>query len=158
MYCRFCGKEMAEDEKVCVYCGRDNQGAYATKKIYSHELTRLQAQKEEKNAGVASALGFFFGWIFLGPVGYIYLGQWNWFWLTFVMQILIYPLTLGIAYPVLPIVFAIHQYQMAKELNEIREMENGGPDAETGARPTATGTVETGESDMGAAETEPPER
>ena len=69
MYCRFCGKEMAEDEKVCVYCGRDNQGAYATKKIYSHELTRLQAQKEEKNAGVAAALGFFFGWmLFLLPV------------------------------------------------------------------------------------------
>jgi TM2 domain-containing membrane protein YozV len=148
MYCRFCGKEMAEDQKVCVYCGRDNQGSYATKKIYSHELTRLKPQKEEKNAGIAAALGFFFGWIFLGPVGYIYLGQWNWFWLTFVLQILIYPLTLGIAIPVLPVVFAIHQYQMAKELNEIREAENGDSGAEAEVQQTTTGT----------AETEPPER
>ena len=68
---------------------------------------------------MAASLGFFLGWILLGPVGYIYLGQWNWFWLTFVIQIFAIPLTAGVAYILLPVILAIHQYQMAKNLNEM---------------------------------------
>jgi TM2 domain-containing membrane protein YozV len=117
MYCQFCGREIADGSKVCIYCGKNFDATPVPGKIYRHEFTKLKPITEEKNPKVAALLGFLLGWILLGPVGYIYLGQWNWFWVTFVIQIFAYPLTLFIAYPLLPIVFAIHQYQMASELN-----------------------------------------
>jgi hypothetical protein len=55
----------------------------------------------------------------MGPVGYIYLGQWNWFFVTLVISVIVYILTFGIAYALFPFVFAFHQYQMARELNEM---------------------------------------
>ena len=58
-------------------------------------------------------------------MGYIYLGQWNWFWLTFIIQIFAYPLTAFFAYPLLPIVYGIHQYQMAKDVNELIARDQG---------------------------------
>ncbi len=105
-YCENCGRPLAKEQP-------------AGRKLYAYELTRLTVPEETKNPGVAASLGFFLGWILLGPVGYIYLGQWNWFWLTFVIQIFAIPLTAGVAYILLPVIFAIHQYQMAKELNEM---------------------------------------
>jgi len=85
--------------------------------MYGNGITKLNIPDERKSPGVAAALGFFLGWVFLGPLGYGYLGQWNWFWLTFIIEIFAIPLTVGLAYIVLPIVFAIHQYQMAKDIN-----------------------------------------
>jgi hypothetical protein len=124
MYCQFCGKEINEGTEVCTYCGKRLKPAPAKGKgLYSFELTRLRVPKEEKNPKVAAALGFFMGWILLGPVGYIYLGQWNWFWITFIIQIFAYPLTAFFAYPLLPIVYGIHQYQMAIDLNELLVVE-----------------------------------
>ena len=118
MYCKYCGKEVGEGAEFCPVCGKkQNGGDHAG--IYRHEITRIKAPKETKNPKAAAALGFFMSWIFLGPVGYIYLGQWNWFWLTFIIQIFAYPLTAFFAYPLLPIVFGIHQYQMAKDVNEL---------------------------------------
>ncbi|MCK4236389.1 MAG: hypothetical protein KAX38_04670, partial [Candidatus Krumholzibacteria bacterium] len=47
-------------------------------------------------------------------------GQWNWFWITFLVQIVAYPITFVLpAYILLPVVYGIHQYQMAGELNEL---------------------------------------
>jgi TM2 domain-containing membrane protein YozV len=141
MYCQFCGREIADHSEICIYCGKDLKSTSAPGKMYRHEITRLKAPTEQKNPKVAALLGFLLGWLLLGPVGYIYLGQWNWFWITFIIQIFAYPLTLFIAYPLLPIVFAIHQHQMAKELNlmitpkpdEDRKMESiGAGDAGTG--------------------------
>ena len=126
MYCQFCGKEIVEEAEICAYCGKRLKPAPAKKKgLYSYELTKLKAPKEGKSPKVAAALGFFMGWIFLGPVGYIYLGQWNWFWITFIIQIFAYPLTAFFAYPLLPIVYGIHQYQMAIDLNELLVVEKG---------------------------------
>lgn len=119
MYCQFCGREMAEDSEGCIYCGKTLKAEPAPSRMYRHEFTKLKPPMEIKNPKVASLLGFLLGWILLGPVGYVYLGQWNWFWITFLIQIFAYPLTLFIAYPLLPVVFAIHQYQMASELNII---------------------------------------
>jgi hypothetical protein len=120
MYCTYCGRELHEGAEFCGYCGK-RLAAESDKArgIYSHEFLRLRAPKEIKNPKGAAALGFFFSWIFLGPVGYIYLGQWNWFWLTFIIQIFAYPLTAFFAYPLLPIVYGIHQYQMARDVNEL---------------------------------------
>ena len=128
MYCQHCGKEAPEESVYCESCGRPFEEAPAGGgKLYAYELTRLTVPDDTRNPGVAASLGFFLGWILLGPVGYIYLGQWNWFWLTFVIQIFAIPLTAGVAYILLPVIFAIHQYQMAKELNEmvVTARENG---------------------------------
>ena len=119
MYCQHCGKENEENSAYCVHCGKPIEEVSGSGKLYAHELTRLITPEETRNPGVAASLGFFLGWILLGPVGYIYLGQWNWFWLTFVIQIFAIPLTAGVAYILLPVILAIHQYQMAKDLNEM---------------------------------------
>ncbi|MCK4548778.1 MAG: zinc ribbon domain-containing protein [Candidatus Krumholzibacteria bacterium] len=120
MYCQHCGKEAKEGSVFCENCGKPFEKAPpGAGKLYAYELTRLTVPDDTRNPGVAASLGFFLGWILLGPVGYIYLGQWNWFWLTFVIQIFAIPLTAGVAYILLPVIFAIHQYQMAKELNEM---------------------------------------
>ena len=118
VYCQHCGKEIEEGGTFCVYCGKGSEEETRSRGMYGHELTKLKIPEETRNPGVAAAIGFFLGWIMLGPVGYVYLGQWNWFWLTFVIQIFAVPLTAGVAYVILPIVFAIHQYQMARELND----------------------------------------
>lgn len=122
MFCRYCGKEISEIDEHCVYCGKQLKKKSEKGILYRYELFRLKAPKEKRSPGVAAAIGFFCGWIFLGPVGYIYLGQWNWFWITFLVQIIAYPLT-GIvpAYILLPIVYGIHQYQMANDLNAMLE-------------------------------------
>ena len=128
MYCQYCGKKAPEESVYCESCGRPFEKAPpGGGKLYAYELTRLTVPDDTRNPGVAASLGFFLGWILLGPVGYIYLGQWNWFWLTFVIQIFAIPLTAGVAYILLPVIFAIHQYQMAKELNEmvVTARENG---------------------------------
>ena len=119
MYCQHCGKEIEEGGTFCVYCGKSTRETGTGKGMYGHELTKLKVPSDTRNPGVAASIGFFLGWLFLGPVGYVYLGQWNWFWLTFVIQVFAVPLTAGIAYILLPVVFAIHQYQMGKELNEM---------------------------------------
>ena len=128
MYCQHCGEKAMEGSAYCENCGRPLEKAPpGGGKLYAYELTRLTIPEETKNPGVAASLGFFLGWILLGPVGYIYLGQWNWFWLTFVIQIFAIPLTAGVAYILLPVIFAIHQYQMAKELNEmVADARSGG--------------------------------
>lgn len=119
MYCKNCGKEIEDNSVFCVYCGKGIKEESTGRGMYGHELTKLRVPNDTRNPGVAASIGFFLGWIMLGPVGYVYLGQWNWFWLTFVIQIFAVPLTAGVAYILLPIIFAIHQYQMAKELNEM---------------------------------------
>ncbi len=131
MYCKYCGTEIDSAAEYCASCGKKAGNGDAPSSLYRHELTRIKAVKELKNPKAAAALGFFFSWIFLGPVGYIYLGQWNWFWLTFIIQIFAYPLTAFFAYPLLPIVYGIHQYQMAKDVNELFAR-NKGPQAAGG--------------------------
>ncbi|UCF04345.1 MAG: zinc ribbon domain-containing protein [bacterium] len=124
MYCKYCGKEIAGNEEICIHCGKRLRSEPFMRRMYSYDLTKLKLPKESKNPGVAAAIGFFLGWICLGPLGYVYLGQWNWFWITFVVEIVAYALTLFFgAYIILPIIFAIHQYQMAKDLNEMLAQE-----------------------------------
>jgi len=136
MYCQFCGKEINDDSVYCIYCGRTLKAEQAPGRMYRHAFTKLKPPTEVKNPKVASLLGFLLGWILLGPVGYIYLGQWNWFWITIVIQIFAYPLTGFIgAYMLLPFVYAFHQYEMAKEVNlmviKAAPNENEGESAET---------------------------
>jgi hypothetical protein len=131
LYCRFCGKELEEGATFCEYCGKRLGKKPGKKRLYEHSLTRLKVPKESRNPGIAAAIGFFLGWVFLGPVGYIYLGQWNWFWITIIVEIFVYPLTgIGPAYILLPIVFAVHQYDMAKDLNALLAEEREGNLAE----------------------------
>ncbi len=122
MFCSHCGREVEEGSAFCPACGKplakDPPGGW---NLYAHDLTRLSVPGEEKSPVAAALLGFFLGYILLGPAGYIYLGQWNWFWLTFVIQIFAIPFTAGLAYILLPVVFAVHQYQMAMQLNEMRD-------------------------------------
>lgn len=119
MYCKHCGKEIDPKAEICVHCGCRLRSSFSTF-LENSEWTQLRPQRTAKSPGLAGFLGFIFGWLFLGPLGYAYLGQWNWFWLTVVISIFAYVFTLGFAYPLLPFLFAFHQYQMAKELNEIQ--------------------------------------
>lgn len=124
MYCKHCGKEVDEKAELCVHCGRRLKSSFVLF-LENSELTQLRPQKTVKSPGLAGFLGFVFGWLFIGPVGYIYLGQWNWFWITVVISLVAYPLTLLIgAWVVLPFIFAFHQYQMAKELNDLYNQEH----------------------------------
>jgi len=118
MYCKYCGKQIAERAELCPHCGRRVRGSFANF-LENSELTQLRVQRSPKSPGLAGFLGFVLGWILLGPVGYAYLGQWNWFWLSLVITIIAYPLTFGLAYVLFPFVFAFHQYQMARDLNEM---------------------------------------
>lgn len=118
MFCKYCGKEVDERSEICVHCGRRLRSSVSVW-FENSELTQLRPQKTAKSPGLAGFLGFILGWLFVGPVGYIYLGQWNWFWLTLVISIVAYPLTFGVAYVLFPFIFAFHQYQMARELNEM---------------------------------------
>lgn len=117
MYCKYCGKEIDEKAEICVHCGRRIRSSFSSM-LESNDVTRLRPIKEEKSPGLAGFLGFLLSWVFLGPVGYLYLGQWSWFWLTLIITVFAYPLTAMMAYVLFPFVFAFHQYQMARELNE----------------------------------------
>lgn len=132
MYCQHCGKEVNDLDECCAGCGAELKSLPFHKKLYTHELTRLKPLKEPKSPGVAAALGFILGWIGLGPVGYIYLRQWNWFWITFIIEIIAIPITLTTALVILPFIFAFHQYDMAKELNELLVAEQEKAEVEAG--------------------------
>ncbi|MGD8413810.1 MAG: zinc ribbon domain-containing protein [Candidatus Latescibacterota bacterium] len=118
MYCKHCGKELDDKAEICIHCGQRVRNSFSSI-LENSELTQLRPQSSEKSPGLAGFLGFILGWFCIGPVGYIYLGQWNWFWITIVISILAYPLTGFVgAYVVFPFIFAFHQHQMAKDLNQ----------------------------------------
>ena len=134
MYCKYCGRGVDEKSELCVHCGRRLRNS-VTAALEGNEWTRLRPLREPKSPGLAGFLGFVLSWVVMGPVGYIYLGQWNWFFITFVVTLIAYPLTFGVAYALFPFVFAFHQYQMARELNEaltMRKPDTGAAGAEAG--------------------------
>jgi hypothetical protein len=124
--------------EICVHCGHRLRSSFSTF-LENSELTQLRLQSNIKSPGLAGFLGFILGWILFGPVGYLYLGQWNWFWITVVITIVAYPLTFGAAYVFFPFIFAFHQYQMAKELNELYEKNRGQDTSETPGAPQSGG-------------------
>ena len=105
MYCKYCGKEVEVRAELCVHCGRRLRSSISIW-FENSELTQLRPQLSPKSPGLAGFLGFVLGWIFAGPFGYLYLGQWNWFWLTLVIYIVALPLTAGKAYVIFPFIFA----------------------------------------------------
>ena len=114
MYCEYCGGEIGDRAGYCGSCGKKVRDGEAPKTGSGHELTRMTAPKGRKNPKAAAALGYF-----LGFFGYIYLGQWNWFFLAFVIWFVAIPFTALSSLFVLPIVFAIHQYDMAEDINKL---------------------------------------
>ena len=101
MYCKFCGKEIDDKAELCVHCGRRVKSSFISF-IENNEMTRLRPVKETKSPGLAGFLGFLLSWVLLGPLGYLYLGQWNWFWITLVITVITYPLTFGLALVLFP--------------------------------------------------------
>lgn len=122
MFCKHCGKEIDNKAAICVHCGRKLSTSFSGA-FEESELTRLRPQVSSKSPGLAGFIGFILSWLFLGPFGYVYLGQWNWFWITLVISVIAYPLTVGVAYVLFPFIFAFHQYQMARELNAMNKPE-----------------------------------
>jgi len=119
MYCKYCGHGVDQKSEICVNCGRRIRSSVSTF-LENSEWTRLKPQREAKSPGLAGFLGFVLGWIpLVGPVGYLYLGQWNWFFVSLVILAIAYLLTFGVAWVLFPFIFAFHQYQMARELNEM---------------------------------------
>jgi len=120
MYCKYCGKEIDGKAEICVHCGRRLRSPLASF-LENNELTRLRPVTEPKSPGLAWFLGFFLSIVFLGPLGYLYLNQWNWFWITLAISVIALPLSGGLAYILFWFIFAFHQHQMAKELNKMLE-------------------------------------
>ena len=120
MFCKNCGKEVDQKAEICVHCGTRLRSSMSSF-LENSEWTQLRPQQTVKSPGLAGFLGFVLGWCLLGPFGYLYLGQWNWFWITIVITIVGYPVTFGVAWVLFPFIFAFHQYQMAKELNDMLE-------------------------------------
>ncbi len=125
VYCKYCGKEIEEQAELCVHCGRRVRSSVSSF-LESNEITQLRPVKDEKSPGLAAFLGFLLSWVLLGPLGYLYLGQWNWFWITLIISLIAYPLTFGLALVLFPFIFAFHQYQMARELNEMLKRRDEG--------------------------------
>jgi hypothetical protein len=124
MFCKHCGKEVDQKAEICVHCGTRLRNSFSSF-LENSELTQLRPQQTVKSPGLAGFLGFVLGWCLLGPFGYLYLGQWNWFWITIVITIIAYPVTVGVAWVLFPFIFAFHQYQMARELNDMLERSKG---------------------------------
>ena len=120
MYCKHCGKEIDAKAELCVHCGRRVRSSFAHF-LDNNEFTRLRPVNEHKSPGLAGFLGFFLSLIALGPLGYLYLGQWSWFWITLAISVIALPLSGGLAYILFWFIFAFHQYQMAKDLNQMLE-------------------------------------
>jgi hypothetical protein len=118
MYCKFCGREVDDKAEVCPHCGRQIKSSFSNF-LETSEFTRLKRQSTPKSPGLAGFLGFVLSWMFMGSVGYIYLGQWNWFFVTMVVYGVALLISLGTAWVVFPFLFAFHQYQMAQELNKM---------------------------------------
>jgi hypothetical protein len=118
MYCKFCGREVDEKAELCVHCGRRIRSSVSTF-LETSEFTRLKRQREPKSPGLAAFLGFVLSWMFMGPIGYIYLGQWNWFFAGILVYGITLLISLGTGYFVFPFLFAFHQYQMAQDLNQM---------------------------------------
>ena len=118
MYCKFCGREVDEKAERCTHCGRQIKGSFSNF-LETSEFTRLKRQSVPKSPGLAGFLGFVLSWMCMGSIGYIYLGQWNWFFLSIVVYGVALLISLGTAWAVFPFLFAFHQYQMAQELNEM---------------------------------------
>jgi TM2 domain-containing membrane protein YozV len=138
MYCKFCGREVDDRAERCTHCGRQLKGSFS-RFLENSEFTRLKPQKTAKSPGLAGFLGFVLSWMFMGSVGYIYLGQWNWFFLTVVVYGVSLLISLGTAWVVFPFLFAFHQYQMAQELNEMLAATAPRPGGEgTGMQPGGT--------------------
>ncbi len=116
MYCRYCGQSVDPKAEFCDHCGRRLRSALAVF-LERAEWTRLRLPDTPRSPGTAGALGFCLGWVFAGPFGYIYLGQWNWVWLSFFVEIVALAIGHGVAYALLPFLFGFHQYDMAREIN-----------------------------------------
>ena len=118
MYCKFCGREVDEKAERCVHCGRKIKGSVSNF-LETSEFTRLKLQTTPKSPGLAGFLGFVLSWMCMGSIGYIYLGQWNWFFLSILVYGVALLISLGTSWVVFPFLFAFHQYQMAQELNQM---------------------------------------
>jgi hypothetical protein len=140
MYCKFCGREVDEKAEVCVHCGRRIRSSVSSF-LEGSEFTRLKPPREPRSPGLAGFLGFVLSWLFMGPVGYIYLGQWNWFFVAVVVYGVSLLITLGISYVVFPFLFAFHQYQMAQELNAMLPSRSQPDGEKPGVQTGGTGPV-----------------
>lgn len=129
MFCKYCGKEISTQAEICPHCGA--RVRYSVKSSVDR-LLETKPIKEEKSPSLAAALGFLLGWVFLGPLGYVYLGQWNWFWVTLIAYFIAMIPSFLFIYIFYPFLLAFHQYHMAKELNE-KLRESQGSDAEEGS-------------------------
>ncbi|HKW12928.1 MAG TPA: zinc ribbon domain-containing protein [Candidatus Krumholzibacteria bacterium] len=118
MYCKFCGREVDEKAAVCPHCGKQTRSSFSNF-LETSEFTRLKLQKTPKSPGLAGFLGFVLSWLCMGSIGYVYLGQWNWFFVSIVVYGVSLLVSLGTGYFLFPFLFAVHQYQMAQELNSM---------------------------------------
>ncbi len=133
IYCSYCGNRLAPRARYCDACGRRQP---LGRVLFDATQVRLPASR--RSPGVAALLGFFLGWGFAGPLGYAYLGQWNWVWLTFGVEVFAVALTHHVAWILMPFLFAFHQYDMAQEINrriEARERRDAGRDAAASTEP-----------------------
>ena len=103
-YCRDCGKAIKKKAEICPKCGIRQH------KIVDQSITRGITKK--KSPGDAAVLGLLFG-----PFGYLYVRRYGLFFMwLFVGLILVYFNKFLAVF--LWIGWTIHQYNLAKEINQ----------------------------------------
>lgn len=104
--CKDCGKLISKNAELCPNCG-----VRLKKTKVDYNITRGITTK--RSLGGAAALG-----ILIGPFGYLYVKRFGLCigWLIF--GIILIAITGGIAAPFLWIGWAVHQYSIAKKINE----------------------------------------
>ncbi len=104
--CKDCGKLISKNAELCPGCGvRLNK----TKADYN--ITRGITTK--RSSGTAAVLG-----ILVGPFGYLYVRRFGLCIAWLIFGIILVAITGGIAAPFLWIGWAVHQYNIAKKINE----------------------------------------
>lgn len=104
--CKDCGKSISKNAEMCPNCGVRLKKTKAEYHITKGITTR-------KSPGTAAILGILFG-----PLGYLYVGRLGLCILWLIIGIILVIATTGIAAPILWIVWAVHQYSIAKRINE----------------------------------------
>jgi len=102
--CKDCGKEISKNAEFCPNCGvslKAKPDASITKGI-----------TKRKDPATAAVLGVLFG-----PFGYLYLRRYGLFFLWLILSAILISLSFVFA-PILWIVWGVHMYQTAKEINQ----------------------------------------
>lgn len=106
--CKECNKPISKNAELCPNCG-----IRLKKMKHAPDYAITRGITTRKSLGLAAVLGLFFG-----PFGYLYVRRYGLFIFWLIVGSILSVITGGIAAIILWIIWAIHQYSIAKRINE----------------------------------------